>query len=136
MQATIITIGDEILIGQIVDTNSVSIARRLNAAGIVVHEKCSIGDSREEIIAAIRRAELSSQVVIITGGLGPTKDDIIGLLEAVLDNYDEPEESEQVQELRQDIDDLYDGINQAIDELEDLEDIDELNGIIEDLRRL
>ncbi len=76
MQATIITIGDEILIGQIVDTNSVSIARRLNAAGIVVHEKCSIGDSREEIITAIRRAELSSQVVIITGGLGPTKDDI------------------------------------------------------------
>ncbi len=76
MQATIITIGDEILIGQIVDTNSVSIARRLNAAGIVVHEKCLIGDSREEIIAAIRRAELSSQVVIITGGLGPTKDDI------------------------------------------------------------
>ena len=66
---------------------------------------------------------------------GPTKDDIIGLLEAVLD-YDDPEESEQVQELRQDIDDLYDGINQAIDELEDLEDIDELNGIIEDLRRL
>ncbi len=76
MQATIITIGDEILIGQIVDTNSVSIARRLNAAGIVVHEKCSIGDSREEIIAAIRRAEQTSQVVILTGGLGPTKDDI------------------------------------------------------------
>ena len=67
---------------------------------------------------------------------GPTKDDIIGLLEAVLDDYNEPEESEQVQELRQDIDDLYDGINQAIYELEDLEDIDKLNGIIEDLRRL
>ena len=76
MQATIITIGDEILIGQIVDTNSVSIARQLNAAGIVVHEKCSIGDSREEIIEAVRRAELTSQVVILTGGLGPTKDDI------------------------------------------------------------
>lgn len=76
MQATIITIGDEILIGQIVDTNSVSIARRLNAAGIVVHEKCSIGDSREAIMAAIRRAEQTSQVVILTGGLGPTKDDI------------------------------------------------------------
>ena len=44
MKATIITIGDEILIGQIVDTNSVSIARHLNAAGIVVHEKVSIGD--------------------------------------------------------------------------------------------
>ena len=76
MQATIITIGDEILIGQIVDTNSVSIARRFNAAGIVVHEKCSIGDDREEIMAAIRRAETSSQVIILTGGLGPTKDDI------------------------------------------------------------
>lgn len=76
MQATIITIGDEILIGQIVDTNSVSIARRLNAAGVVVHEKCSIGDDREEIMAAIRRAEASSQVIILTGGLGPTKDDI------------------------------------------------------------
>ena len=76
MQATIITIGDEILIGQIVDTNSVSIARRFNAAGIVVHEKCSIGDDREEIMAAIRRAEASSQVIILTGGLGPTKDDI------------------------------------------------------------
>ena len=44
MKATIITIGDEILIGQIVDTNSVSIAKHLNAAGIVVHEKVSIGD--------------------------------------------------------------------------------------------
>ena len=76
MQATIITIGDEILIGQIVDTNSVSIARKLNEAGIVVREKCSIGDSREEIIAAIRRAEQTSQVIILTGGLGPTKDDI------------------------------------------------------------
>ncbi|MBR5821210.1 MAG: competence/damage-inducible protein A [Alistipes sp.] len=76
MQATIITIGDEILIGQIVDTNSVSIARKLNEAGIVVREKCSIGDSREEIILAIRRAEQTSQVIILTGGLGPTKDDI------------------------------------------------------------
>ena len=45
MKATIITIGDEILIGQIVDTNSVSIAKHLNAAGIVVHEKVSIGDT-------------------------------------------------------------------------------------------
>lgn len=76
MQATILTIGDEILIGQIVDTNSVSIARQLNAAGIVVHEKCSIGDDREAIIQAIRRAEQCSQVIILTGGLGPTKDDI------------------------------------------------------------
>lgn len=76
MQATIITIGDEILIGQIVDTNSVSIAKQLNEAGIVVREKCSIGDRAEEIIRTLRRAEEQSQVIILTGGLGPTKDDI------------------------------------------------------------
>lgn len=76
MKATIITIGDEILIGQIVDTNSVSIARKLNNAGITIHEKISIGDKREEIISTVERAMRSSEVVIITGGLGPTKDDI------------------------------------------------------------
>ena len=76
MQATILTIGDEILIGQIVDTNSVSIARYLNAAGIVVHEKASIGDDADEIRKSVRRALSQSEVVIITGGLGPTKDDI------------------------------------------------------------
>ena len=76
MKATILTIGDEILIGQIVDTNSVSIAKKLNAAGIVVLEKCSIGDDREEILRAVERARASSEVVIVTGGLGPTKDDI------------------------------------------------------------
>ena len=76
MNATIITIGDEILIGQIVDTNSVSIARHLNAAGIVVHEKLSVGDDRGQIVAAIERALDSCEVTIVTGGLGPTKDDI------------------------------------------------------------
>lgn len=76
MKATVITIGDEILIGQIVDTNSVSIARHLNAAGIVVGEKVSIGDDRDQIIATTRRALTQSEVVVITGGLGPTKDDI------------------------------------------------------------
>ncbi len=76
MQATILTIGDEILIGQIVDTNSVSIAKHLNRAGIVVHEKSSIGDDRAQILESLDRALSSSQVVIITGGLGPTKDDI------------------------------------------------------------
>ncbi|WP_295940715.1 competence/damage-inducible protein A [uncultured Alistipes sp.] len=76
MKATVITIGDEILIGQIVDTNSVSIAKHLNAAGIVVHEKTSIGDDKTQIIESIRRAMASSDVVLITGGLGPTKDDI------------------------------------------------------------
>ena len=74
--ATIITIGDEILIGQIVDTNSVSIAKRLNTIGITVKEKLSIGDDAEQIEATLKRAHKQSQVVIITGGLGPTKDDI------------------------------------------------------------
>lgn len=76
IKATIITIGDEILIGQIVDTNSVSIAKRLNAAGITVVEKLSIGDDAEQIATTLKRAHTQSQIVIITGGLGPTKDDI------------------------------------------------------------
>lgn len=76
IKATIITIGDEILIGQIVDTNSVSISKHLNAAGITVKEKTSIGDEAEQIEQTLQRALRSSQVVIITGGLGPTKDDI------------------------------------------------------------
>ena len=76
MKGTILTIGDEILIGQIVDTNSVSIARHLNAAGIVVCEKCSICDDRPQIVQSLERALLQSDIVVITGGLGPTKDDI------------------------------------------------------------
>ena len=72
MKASILTIGDEILIGQIVDTNSVSIARHLNDAGIVVREKSSIGDDRAEIVAGIERALARSEVVVVTGGLGPT----------------------------------------------------------------
>lgn len=76
MKATIITIGDEILIGQIVDTNSVSIAKHLNSAGIVVREKISIGDDREQIQQCVGRALEQFEVTIITGGLGPTKDDI------------------------------------------------------------
>lgn len=76
MNATIVTIGDEILIGQIVDTNSVSIAKKLNNIGITIAEKLSIGDSKEAIISTLQRAMQNSEVVIITGGLGPTKDDI------------------------------------------------------------
>lgn len=76
MKATIITIGDEILIGQIVDTNSVSIAKHLNASGIVVREKISIGDDTRQIVACVERALEGSEAVIVTGGLGPTKDDI------------------------------------------------------------
>lgn len=76
MRATIITIGDEILIGQILDTNSRYISRALNSHGIVVGEHTSIGDNRSQIVDTLDRALAESDVVIITGGLGPTKDDI------------------------------------------------------------
>lgn len=76
MKATIVTIGDEILIGQILDTNSRYISKSLNAAGIVVTERTSIGDSREQILKTLERMLSISDVVVITGGLGPTKDDI------------------------------------------------------------
>ncbi len=76
MNATIITIGDEILIGQIVDTNSAFISRCLNDAGITVIEKLSVGDQRQEIVRALDHSLLRNEVVILTGGLGPTKDDL------------------------------------------------------------
>lgn len=76
MNATIITIGDEILIGQIVDTNSVSIAKHLNAIGITILKKLSIGDGKQTIIDTLSEAMTTTDIVIVTGGLGPTKDDI------------------------------------------------------------
>lgn len=75
-RACICTIGDEILIGQIVDTNSSHIARELNACGVKVAGMLSIGDDHDCIISSLE-AELSrNEIVIVTGGLGPTKDDI------------------------------------------------------------
>ncbi len=76
MKATVITIGDEILIGQIVDTNSAWIGSQLNQLGVRLHEIISCGDDAEQIISALNRARATSQVVLMTGGLGPTKDDI------------------------------------------------------------
>ncbi|WP_010523401.1 competence/damage-inducible protein A [Aquimarina agarivorans] len=76
MQAEIITIGDEILIGQIVDTNSVFIAKELNKIGIDVHQISSIRDDRTHILKALSEAQSRVDVVLVTGGLGPTKDDI------------------------------------------------------------
>ncbi|MDY0140921.1 MAG: CinA family nicotinamide mononucleotide deamidase-related protein [Bacteroidales bacterium] len=76
MQASIITIGDEILIGQIVDTNSVWLSKELNKAGIIVNEIRSIGDDKEQVISAINDLFEISDFIFITGGLGPTKDDI------------------------------------------------------------
>ncbi len=76
MFAEIITIGDEILIGQIVDTNSVFIAKQLNKIGVSVYQITSIQDDREHILQALSDAKKRAQIIIVTGGLGPTKDDI------------------------------------------------------------
>ncbi|EDP95441.1 CinA family nicotinamide mononucleotide deamidase-related protein [Kordia algicida OT-1] len=76
MIAEIITIGDEILIGQIVDTNSVFISKALNEIGISVHQITSIQDEKTHILEALEAAKAKADIVLITGGLGPTKDDI------------------------------------------------------------
>ncbi|MGM9747565.1 MAG: CinA family nicotinamide mononucleotide deamidase-related protein [Candidatus Cryptobacteroides sp.] len=75
-QASICTIGDEILIGQVVDTNSSFISRELNAAGIRVTRMISIGDDGNQIKENIANELRTNEIVIVTGGLGPTKDDI------------------------------------------------------------
>ncbi len=76
MNASILTIGDEILIGQIVDTNSTWIAQQLIEAGIWVIEKKAVGDQKDQIIFALEQSLVKADLLIITGGLGPTKDDI------------------------------------------------------------
>lgn len=76
MHAEIITIGDEILIGQIVDTNSAFIAKQLNKIGVSVYQITSVQDDKEHIIKSFKEAEENADIIIITGGLGPTKDDI------------------------------------------------------------
>lgn len=76
MKAAIITIGDEILIGQIVDTNSGFIAKALDAVGVEVAEMRSISDNKNHILQTFRDLQNNFDLVIITGGLGPTKDDI------------------------------------------------------------
>jgi len=79
MQAEIITIGDEILIGQILDSNSKWIAEQLNTIGVSVYQITSIQDDKQHILKAVKEAQLNCDIVIITGGLGPTKDDITKL---------------------------------------------------------
>lgn len=76
MQAEIITIGDEILIGQIVDSNSAFIATQLNKIGVSVYQITSVQDDKEHILKSLKEAEENADIIIITGGLGPTKDDI------------------------------------------------------------
>ncbi|MDB4927180.1 competence/damage-inducible protein A [Mucilaginibacter sp.] len=76
MHAEIITIGDEILIGQIVDTNSAWMAQQLNNAGIRVKQISSVSDDKQHILTALAEAANRADIIFITGGLGPTKDDI------------------------------------------------------------
>src|SRR6201987_5839551 len=76
MLAEIITIGDEILIGQIVDTNSAWLSTQLNLAGISVKQITSVSDDKMHILEALHLAEKRADIILITGGLGPTKDDI------------------------------------------------------------
>ena len=74
--ASICTIGDEILIGQVVDTNSSHISQALNSLGIKVSRMVSIGDDHDTIVKSLSDELLRNDIVIVTGGLGPTKDDI------------------------------------------------------------
>ena len=75
-QASIITIGDELLIGQTIDTNSAFIAQQLNSLGLWVRRRVAVGDNRDEILSALREESKNSAILILTGGLGPTADDI------------------------------------------------------------
>jgi len=74
--AEIITIGDELLIGQVVDTNSAWMGQKLNEIGIKVYQKTSVSDNEQHIISALNEAKQRADLILITGGLGPTKDDL------------------------------------------------------------
>ncbi|GAL69809.1 competence/damage-inducible protein A [Jejuia pallidilutea] len=76
MLAEIITIGDELLIGQVVDTNSAFIAQTLNNIGVSIYQITSVQDDKAHILQAFKDAESRVDIIIITGGLGPTKDDV------------------------------------------------------------
>jgi nicotinamide-nucleotide amidase len=74
--ASIITIGDELLIGQVIDTNSAWMARELNNNGIWLKRRVAVGDNNADIVRALEEESREAQIILITGGLGPTADDI------------------------------------------------------------
>lgn len=76
MQVDIVTIGDELLIGQVIDINSAWMGQELNKAGFFVHRITSVSDKEEEILSVLKETTSRSSIVLITGGLGPTRDDI------------------------------------------------------------
>ena len=99
VKASICTIGDEILIGQIIDTNSSMISNALGAIGVRTEHMVSLGDRRSEIISILSNELTCSEIVISTGGLGPTKDDITKDALAELSgshNYIKNEEQEAI----------------------------------------
>lgn len=75
-KAIILTIGDELLIGQVVDTNSAWMGQELSKYGIAIVEKLAVSDTREGILAGLKHATETADIILVTGGLGPTKDDI------------------------------------------------------------
>src|SRR5688500_11536647 len=76
MVAEIIAVGSELLTPQRVDTNSLYLTEHLNALGVEVATKCVVGDDRDRLADTVRRAMSRSEIVILTGGLGPTEDDV------------------------------------------------------------
>ena len=76
IRAEIIAIGDELLIGQTINTNASWLGEQLNTIGVKIHRSLVISDDRDEIVSALDEASSRSQIIIMTGGLGPTKDDI------------------------------------------------------------
>jgi nicotinamide-nucleotide amidase len=76
MKAELVSIGDEILIGQIINTNAVFLAKELNRIGVEIAQISSISDQKEIIVNALDEARKRADIIIMTGGLGPTKDDV------------------------------------------------------------
>ena len=76
MKAYILTVGDELLIGQVIDSNSAWMSGQLNLFGMNVEENLSVADTKEGIVSGLERALEKADLVLMTGGLGPTKDDI------------------------------------------------------------
>ena len=103
MIAEIITIGDEILIGQIIDSNSAFIAKQLNKIGVSVYQITSVQDDRAHILKAFAEAESNVDLVIVTGGLGPTKDDITK--KTIADYFDDSLEEDRL--VRKNIEHLW-----------------------------
>ena len=76
MRAEIVTVGTELLLGQIVDTNAAALSRALSGLGIGLYRRVTVGDNRERMLAAFRSALAENDIVFAIGGLGPTMDDI------------------------------------------------------------